>query len=44
VAATIYSAMGIDHTTVLEDDPLGRGFAYTPDTPFPSTPIEELFI
>lgn len=43
VAATIYSALGIDHTTVLEDDPLGRGFRYTPSTPWESTPITELF-
>ena len=43
VAATIYSALGIDHTTVREDDPLGRGFPYTPDTPWQSTPIVELF-
>jgi hypothetical protein len=43
VAATIYSALGIDHTTVLNDDPLGRGFRYTPDTPWESTPIVELF-
>ncbi len=43
VAATIYSALGIDHTTVLENDPLGRGFRYTPSTPWESTPITELF-
>ena len=28
--ATIYSAMGIDWTTVRRDDPLGRGFEYVP--------------
>ena len=43
VAATIYSALGIDHTTVRSDDPLGRGFRYTPDTPWESYPILELF-
>lgn len=30
VAATIYSALGIDWTTVRRDDPLGRGFEYVP--------------
>ena len=30
VAATIYSALGIDYTTVRMDDPLDRGFAYVP--------------
>jgi hypothetical protein len=30
VAATIYSAMGIDYTTVRHDDPLNRGFEYVP--------------
>lgn len=28
--ATIYSALGIDWTTVRHDDPLGRGFEYVP--------------
>jgi len=28
--ATIYSALGIDWTTVRRDDPLGRGFEYVP--------------
>jgi hypothetical protein len=28
--ATIYSALGIDYTTVRRDDPLGRGFEYVP--------------
>ena len=31
IEATIYSAMGIDWTTVRHDDPLGRGFSYVPD-------------
>lgn len=30
IAATIYSAMGIDWTTVRYDDPFGRGFEYVP--------------
>jgi len=30
--ATIYSAMGIDWTTVRLDDPLGRGFYYVPES------------
>src|SRR5207244_974491 len=30
VAATIYSALGINYTTVRRDDPLGRGFEYIP--------------
>ena len=44
VEATIYSALGIDWTTVRYDDPFGRGFEYVP---FASEdlygPIEELF-
>ncbi|MEZ5355220.1 MAG: DUF1501 domain-containing protein [Bryobacteraceae bacterium] len=31
VEATIYSALGIDWTTVRRDDPTGRGFEYVPD-------------
>jgi hypothetical protein len=30
VAATIYSALGIDYTTIRHDDPFGRGFEYVP--------------
>jgi hypothetical protein len=30
LTATIYSALGIDYTTVLHDDPLGRGYEYVP--------------
>lgn len=30
IEATIYSALGIDWTTVRRDDPLGRGFGYVP--------------
>jgi uncharacterized protein (DUF1501 family) len=30
IEATIYSALGIDWTTVRRDDPTGRGFEYVP--------------
>lgn len=30
IACTVYSALGIDWTTVRHDDPLGRGFEYVP--------------
>ncbi|MBI3940151.1 MAG: DUF1501 domain-containing protein [Acidobacteria bacterium] len=30
IVATIYSALGIDWTTVRYDDPIGRGFEYVP--------------
>lgn len=30
IACTLYSALGIDWTTVRHDDPLGRGFEYVP--------------
>lgn len=44
IAATIYSAVGIDYTTVRHDDPLGRGFEYIPQNePYLGTPITELF-
>ena len=44
IEATIYSAMGIDWTSVRHDDPLGRGFEYVPQTgPFQFAPINELF-
>jgi len=44
IEATIYSAMGIDWTTVRHDDPLNRGFAYVPDTdPVQYAPITELW-
>ena len=32
IEATIYSALGIDWTSVRHDDPLGRGFEYVPTT------------
>ena len=44
IEATVYSAMGIDWTTVRHDDPLGRGFEYVPQTgPFPFYPVHELW-
>ena len=30
IEATIYSALGINWTTIRDDDPLGRGFEYVP--------------
>ncbi len=44
IASTIYSALGIDYTTVRPDDPLGRGFEYVPfarDGTY--KPVNELF-
>ncbi len=42
--ATIYSALGIDWTTVRYDDPLGRGFEYVPvDSRYEYRPITELW-
>jgi uncharacterized protein (DUF1501 family) len=44
IEATIYSAMGIDWTTVRHDDPLGRGFSYVPTTdPIQYAPVHELW-
>ena len=44
IEATIYSAVGIDWTTVRTDDPFHRGFAYVPDTdPVTYAPINELW-
>jgi len=44
IEATIYSAAGIDWTTVRHDDPLGRGFEYVPKTgAFPFYPVHELW-
>ena len=44
IAATIYSALGINYTTVRHDDPLGRGFEYIPSTgSYIGQPIVELF-
>jgi hypothetical protein len=44
VAATIYSALGIDYTTIKHDDPYGRGFEYVPfATEGYWQPINELF-
>ena len=44
VTSTMYSALGIDYTTMRHDDPLNRGFEYVPfakDGTY--KPIEELF-
>ncbi len=44
IEATIYSAMGIDWTSVRHDDPLGRGFEYVPQTVAqPYYPVHELW-
>ena len=44
VEATIYSALGINWTTVRHDDPLGRGFEYVPQTgAVPFYPVHELW-
>ena len=44
IEATVYSAMGIDWTTVRHDDPLGRGFSYVPTTdPVQYYPVHELW-
>jgi len=44
VEATIYSAMGINWTTIRYDDPLGRGFYYVPGSDNDVYgPINELF-
>lgn len=44
VTCTLYSALGIDYTTMRTDDPLGRGFEYVPDAKIGKyVPIEELF-
>jgi hypothetical protein len=32
IGATVYSALGIDWTTIRRDDPSGRGFEYTPNS------------
>jgi hypothetical protein len=44
LTSTIYSALGIDYTTIRRDDPLGRGFEYVPfakDGTY--MPVNELF-
>jgi hypothetical protein len=44
IEATIYSAMGIDWTQTLHNDPLGRGFELVPTTgPFQFKPVHELW-
>jgi hypothetical protein len=43
IAATIYSALGIDYSTVRHDDPFNRGFEYIPATEWPAYPLVDLF-
>jgi hypothetical protein len=44
IEATIYSALGIDWTTVRHDDPLNRGFEYVPtNESYAFAPINELW-
>lgn len=45
IEATIYSALGINWTTVRYDDPFGRGFYYVPESDSDVYgPIEELWV
>src|SRR5215510_6905384 len=44
IAATIYSALGINYTTIRHDDPLGCWFEYIPTTgAYVGKPVVELF-
>ena len=44
IEATIYSALGIDWTTIRRDDPFGRGFEYVPvDARYQFRPVHELW-
>ena len=44
IEATIYSALGIDWTTVRHDDPLNRGFEYVPtNEAYGFAPLNELW-
>ena len=44
IACTVYSALGIDWTTMRHDDPLGRGFEYVPNAAAGVyAPIDRLF-
>ncbi len=44
LACTVYSALGIDWTTMRHDDPLGRGFEYVPGASAGTyAPIDRLF-
>ena len=44
LACTVYSALGIDWTTMRHDDPLGRGFEYVPNAAAGVyAPIDQLF-
>ncbi len=45
LACTVYSALGIDWTTMRHDDPLGRGFEYVPGAAAGVyAPIDRLFL
>ncbi|HEU5163188.1 MAG TPA: hypothetical protein VFV54_08600, partial [Thermoanaerobaculia bacterium] len=45
LTATIYSALGIDYTTVRTDDPSGQGFEYVPHASEGwYFPVDELFV
>ena len=45
IAAPIYSALGIDYTTIRRDDPLQRGFEYIPFAAQGAWyPVNELFV
>ena len=44
VAATIYSSLGIDYSTVRHDDPFERGFEYIPPLDWQVYPIVDLFV
>jgi hypothetical protein len=46
IAATIYSALGINYRTIRWDDPLSRGFEYVQSTgtAYVGEPINELFV
>ncbi|MBI4475073.1 MAG: DUF1501 domain-containing protein [Acidobacteria bacterium] len=43
IAATIYSALGIDYTTIRRDDPFDRGFEYVAATEWGVDPLVDLF-
>lgn len=44
ITSTMYSALGIDYTTIRRDDPLGRGFEYVPFAANETyKPVNELF-
>jgi hypothetical protein len=44
IEATIYSALGIDWSTIRKDDPTGRGFYYVPDSDHDTyAPLHEIW-